>query len=57
MIYEYRCLSCEHECIFEQKITDKPKKRCPGCGKMKLKRLISGSTFRLVGSGWFKDGY
>jgi len=31
--------------------------KCPKCGKMKLKRLISASSFRLVGSGWFRDGY
>jgi putative FmdB family regulatory protein len=57
MIYEYRCQSCGHECVFEQKITDKPKKKCPECGKMKLQRLISRSSFALLGSGWYKDGY
>jgi putative FmdB family regulatory protein len=57
MIYEYECEGCGHECVFEQKISDKPKKKCPECGKMKLKRLISRSSFRLVGGGWFRDGY
>jgi putative FmdB family regulatory protein len=57
MIYEYKCLSCTHDCTFEQKITDKPRKKCPKCGKMKLKKLISRTSFNLVGTGWFKDGY
>jgi len=57
MIYEYECEGCGHSFEFEQKITDKPRKKCPECGKMKLKRLISHSSFRLLGGGWFKDGY
>jgi len=57
MIYEYECEGCGHSCEVEQKITDSPRKKCPKCGKMKLKRLISASSFRLVGSGWFRDGY
>jgi len=57
MHYEYRCQSCAHECIFEQKITDKPKKKCPVCGKMKLQRQISRTSFALLGTGWYKDGY
>jgi len=50
-------MGCGHDCTFEQKISDKPKKKCPECGKMKLKKLISRSTFHLVGTGWYKDGY
>ena len=57
MIYEYECEECGCYSEFDQKITDKPKKKCPECGKMKLKRLISRSSFRLVGGGWFRDGY
>lgn len=57
MIYEYECEECGCYSEFDQKITDKPKKKCPECGKMKLKRLISRSSFRLLGGGWFRDGY
>ena len=57
MIYEYECESCGCFFEFEQKITAKPKKKCPECGKMKLKRLISARTsFSLTGTGWFNSG-
>lgn len=57
MLYEYECASCGYICEFDQRITDKPKKKCPKCNKRTLKRLISRTSFKLVGPGWFKDGY
>lgn len=56
MIYEYECESCGHTCEFEQKITDNPRKKCPKCKKLSLKRLISRTSFKLVGPGWFNSG-
>ena len=40
-IYEYECQACFHRFEIEQKVKDKPKKRCPSCNKNKLERLIS----------------
>lgn len=58
MTYEYRCLNCGYEFEKEQKISDKPAKKCPKCGKLKAQRLISGGLgFQLVGGGWAKDNY
>lgn len=54
--YEYRCRSCAHEFELIQKITDEPAKSCPQCGGP-VERLVSGSSFMLKGSGWYKDGY
>ena len=56
MIYEYKCASCDVQVEFEQKITDKPKKKCPTCGKFSLTRVISCTTFILKGPGWFNSG-
>lgn len=58
MTYEYICGGCAHTCEANQSINDKPKRKCPECGKMKLKRLVSGgSGFTLQGGGWGADGY
>ena len=60
MIYEYECV--EHG-VFEvqQKISDEPLKLCPKCqeeGKeTEVKKLISLSSFQLVGGGWANNGY
>lgn len=53
--YEYACPSCG---TFEQvqRIVDLALKVCPKCGA-EVKRLISGSSFALKGSGWYADGY
>lgn len=56
-IYEYRCDKCGHEIEAWQKITEKPKKTCPHCGKRTLQRLISATAFHLKGSGWYVTDY
>lgn len=55
--YEYACKACGHEFEREQRITDKPVKKCPSCGAMQAKRLISRTSFVLKGSGWYNDLY
>jgi putative FmdB family regulatory protein len=56
--YEYRCEKCGHEFEEFQSITAKPIKKCPSCGKLAVKRLISagvGIIFR--GSGFYETDY
>ena len=55
--YEYQCESCGHHLEALQKITDKPLKKCPECGKPRLKRLMSAPVFRLKGSGWYETDF
>lgn len=56
--YEYHCKACDHEFEQEQRITEDAIKKCPSCGKLKVRRLISrGSSFQLKGGGWYDDGY
>jgi len=56
--YDYRCEACEHTLEIFQKITESPKKKCPACGKARLKRLIGGGAgFLFKGSGFYLTDY
>lgn len=55
--YDYACDNCGHEFEREQRITDKPTKKCPECGKLKARRMIGGGGFILKGGGWESDLY
>jgi putative FmdB family regulatory protein len=58
MTYEYACTACGHEWEAEQSIREAPLKKCPKCGKLHAKRMISrGAGFILKGGGWYADGY
>ena len=56
-IYEYQCQACGHVLDALQKIDDAPLKKCPDCGKPKLKRLLSAPMFLLKGSGWYETDF
>ena len=55
--YDYRCDNCDHEFERQQRITEKPLKKCPSCGKDKARRMIAGGGFILKGGGWESDLY
>ncbi|MDP7289233.1 MAG: zinc ribbon domain-containing protein, partial [Phycisphaerae bacterium] len=38
--YEYKCNACEHEFELFQSIKASSVRKCPECGKLKVKRLI-----------------
>ena len=55
--YDYECESCDHQFEVFQSIKDKPRKRCPKCGKG-VKRLIgAGSAVIFKGSGFYQTDY
>ena len=56
-VYEYICKGCDHEFERQQRISDSPIRKCPACGSMKAKRLISRTSFVLKGGGWHSDLY
>jgi len=56
-IYEYQCAKCGHHLEALQKISDKPLRECPECGRHSLKRLMSAPMFRLAGSGWYETDF
>jgi len=56
--YDYKCKKCGH--VFEafQSITQKPLRKCPKCGKLKLQRLIgAGGGVLFKGSGFYQTDY
>jgi len=55
--YEYECPSCKYYAEVLQKITEKPLKKCPSCGKAGFKKLVSAPVFRLKGSGWYETDF
>jgi putative FmdB family regulatory protein len=55
--YEYECSHCRYYSEVLQKISDKPLKKCPSCGKSTFKKLISAPVFRLKGSGWYETDF
>jgi putative FmdB family regulatory protein len=56
-IYEYQCTKCEHMMEALQKMSEKPLRDCPACGKPGLNKLISAASFRLKGSGWYETDF
>jgi len=56
-IYEYQCTKCGHHVEALQKISDAPLKDCPACVSAGLTRLVSASSFRLKGGGWYETDF
>ena len=56
--YEYVCDACDHEFELFQQMSDSPKKKCPDCGKQKLRRLFgTGAAVMFKGSGFYETDY
>lgn len=56
--YDYECDACGHEFELFQQISETPKKKCPECGKPKLRRLFgTGAALMFKGSGFYQTDY
>ena len=55
--YEYQCAKCGHDEEVLQKVSDKPLKKCPACGKLTMKKKVSAAAFRLKGGGWYETDF
>lgn len=56
--YDYECDACGHEMELFQGINDPVKRKCPECGKPKLRRLFgSGAAIVFKGSGFYQTDY
>ena len=56
--YDYECRNCDHTFEKFQQITASAVKKCPNCGKLKVKRLIgAGAGIIFRGSGFYQTDY
>lgn len=56
--YDYRCKACGHELELFQSMSERPKRKCPSCGKSSLERLIgAGGGLLFKGSGYYQTDY
>lgn len=56
--YDYECAACGQSSEIFQQITEAPRRKCPHCGKLRLKRLIGGGAgFLFRGSGFYITDY
>jgi putative FmdB family regulatory protein len=56
--YDYLCQACGHDFEKFQSITASPTRKCPVCGKLKVKRLIGGGGGLIFkGAGFYATDY
>ncbi len=56
--YDYECDACSHTFELFQGINDPVQKKCPECGKNKLRRLFgTGGAIVFKGSGFYQTDY
>ena len=56
--YEYVCEDCGYEMERFQSITARALRKCPGCGKRRLKRLLgAGAGVIFKGAGFYQTDY
>ena len=56
--YDYECDACGHALEIFQGINDPVKRKCPECGKNKLKRQFgTGAAIVFKGSGFYQTDY
>jgi len=56
--YEYKCTACGHAFEQFQSMSAAPVKKCPQCGKSKVKRLLgTGAGIIFKGSGFYITDY
>jgi putative FmdB family regulatory protein len=56
--YEYQCDACGYNFDEFQSMSDKLLKKCPKCGKPKLRRLFgTGAAVLFKGSGFYQTDY
>jgi putative FmdB family regulatory protein len=56
--YDYVCDACDHQFEIFHLMKDEPKRKCPKCGRNKLRRLIGpGAAIVFKGSGFYQTDY
>ena len=56
--YDYHCDACQYAFEKFHSMMDKPVKKCPKCGKLKVRRLLgTGGGIIFKGSGFYQTDY
>ena len=56
--YEYQCDACNHNFDEFQSMSEEPLKKCPECGRKKLRRVYgAGAAILFKGSGFYQTDY
>lgn len=56
--YDYECDECGHVFELFQAISEPVKRKCPSCGKLRLRRLFgTGAAVVFKGSGFYQTDY
>ncbi|MEX0866088.1 MAG: zinc ribbon domain-containing protein [Pirellulales bacterium] len=56
--YDYECDDCGHKFELFQGFSESVKRKCPDCGKLKLRRLFgTGGAIVFKGSGFYQTDY
>jgi putative FmdB family regulatory protein len=56
-LYEYECEACHHRFEQIQTYSDPIVRKCPKCGKKKVKKLLSSPAIQFKGSGFYITDY
>ena len=56
--YDYECNECGHTFELFQTFSEPVKRKCPECGRLKLRRLFgTGAALLFKGSGFYQTDY
>jgi putative FmdB family regulatory protein len=56
-LYEYECQACKHRFERIQQFKDPLVKKCPKCGRSKVRKLLSAPAVQFKGTGWYITDY
>lgn len=56
-IYAYECGACGAAHDFLQKMSEGPKRKCPSCGALRLRKQVTAAAFHLKGTGWYATDF
>jgi putative FmdB family regulatory protein len=56
-IYAYECGACGVTHDFLQKMGEGRKRKCPSCGELRLRKLVTAAAFHLKGTGWYATDF
>lgn len=56
-LYEYECSACHHRFEQIQRFSDPLVRKCPSCGKSRVKKLLSSPAIQFKGAGFYINDY